>query len=66
MKIVPRVLRSITVSLGLRLLLGSAHRTLALQADGGNKTLDVGAFGDCLALLLELAGNYVLPYVVVL
>lgn len=62
----PRVLRSVTLRFSLCLLLGRAHRPLALQADGRNKALDIRALGDGLTVLLELTGDHVLPYVILL
>lgn len=62
----PRVFRSVTLALGLACLPSRGARTLTLETDGGDEALDVGALGDGLALLLELAGDHVLPHVIVL
>lgn len=62
----PSVLRRIALALGLADLLGRGARALALEADGSDQALDVGALGDGLALLFKLAGDHVLPHVVIL
>ena len=62
----PSVLRRIALALSLARLPRGSACALALDADGGNQALDVGALGDGLALLLELAGDHVLAHVVLL
>lgn len=65
-KILPRILRCVPLALGLLSLPGRGASALTLKPDGGDQTLDVGALGDGLALFLELAGDHVLPHVILL